>query len=507
MNNIIISFEKNIGLMVCAILCYLKISNNSHFMEKTIHIYFRIFIVSIMCVWLDKILAYFTIPFIYFCIYITIYFNEKNIINSLKMSIISFSISYSVFILCTLIISWLVFVIPEELFYKHAQLLCVIVNIVIITLLFSLKRTRKGFTFVGDTYIIIPFLCFSVVMLLLAIILNIVKFNLLFVCVLIFTIIFSILLFLYWRTAITRHYLERLSLRNIDSLNAELVEKTNYIKELEEDKARIEKLNHKNYKLVPAMEGAVMHYLDGVKNFVESNEDNPAFAEFAAAKETDMAGFIDEGNRLLGELNKMLAEWEDIVHNDDIDGKKNLPVCGVTRVDYILSYMYERSLKENFVLKVDVDSELTGLTEKIITDEDLGTLIADLIENAIIATRYNNGKDILVRLGMMKKEYTIEVYDSGIPFDKEVLAKYGYEQITTHADESGSGIGMMQTYEILSKCGASLFIDEFAEGEGMYTKRISVVFNKKHQYVLYTKRSDEEVAYLKKRSDLMIVRK
>ena len=99
------------------------------------------------------------------------------------------------------------------------------------------------------------------------------------------------------------------------------------------------------------------------------------------------------------------------------------------------------------------------------------------------------------------------MYDSGIPFDKEVLAKYGYEQITTHGDESGSGIGMMQTYEILSKCGASLFIDEFAEGEGMYTKRISVVFNKKHQYVLYTKRSDEEVAYLKKRSDLMIVRK
>lgn len=428
-------------------------------------------------------------------------------VNSINIGLLACSLGYVSYFLTTLLFNFIILFIDESIRYDLGSVLRCLLQMIIVYKVVNNKRFKSSLKIINNNiyYVYMGIICTFI--LASSILFDEKSSDVLLLVLFVALIIFSILLFLYWRTSITRNYLERLSLRNIDSLNAELVEKTNYIKELEEDKARIEKLNHKNYKLVPAMEGAVMHYLDGVKNFVESNADNPAFAEFAAAKETDMAGFIDEGNRLLGELNKMLAEWEDIVHNDDIDGKKDLPVCGVTRVDYILSYMYERSLKENFVLKVDVDSELTGLTEMIITDEDLGTLIADLIENAIIATRHNNGKDILVRLGMMKKEYTIEVYDSGIPFDKEVLAKYGYEQITTHADESGSGIGMMQTYEILSKCGASLFIDEFAEGEGMYTKRISVVFNKKHQYVLYTKRSDEEVAYLKKRSDLMIVRK
>ena len=203
----------------------------------------------------------------------------------------------------------------------------------------------------------------------------------------------------------------------------------------------------------------------------------------------------------------MKAEWTELVNSENLSELNDLPSCGVSRLDYILSYMYERQLKEDFSLKVDVECSLDKLTDRIISEEDLATLVADLLENAIIATRYNERKEILIRLGIMGKEYTIEVYDSGIPFDKEVLAKYGREQITTHADESGSGIGLMQMSEILSKCGASLYIEEYSEGERSHTKRISVVFNRKHQYVLYTCRNDEDIAYLKKRSDLMVIKK
>ena len=499
-------FIKNLGIVISSFYYYFKLSKVRLTSKHKIFVSLMVILLPYLLVFIDKKNTIITMPILLllFCFYLrVIMINDFSFV----LAFISFAISYVIFILSASITSVIVYYNYSDFLDKYSQWMCILIQINIMRIPFFFKRTKDGMEFLKESNKINIMFVLSLCIFYLSICLNKRSLELNYKIGYFFALVLLCLVFIYWPIAITRHYLERLSLRNIDSLNAELVEKTNYIKELEEDKARIEKLNHKNYKLVPAMEGAVMHYLDGVKSFVESNADNPAFAEFAASKEMDMTGFIDEGNRLLGELNKMLAEWEDIVHNDDIDGKKDLPVCGVTRVDYILSYMYERSLKENFVLKVDVDSELTGLTEKIITDEDLGTLIADLIENAIIATRYNNGKDILVRLGMMKKEYTIEVYDSGIPFDKEVLAKYGYEQITTHADDSGSGIGMMQTYEILSKCGASLFIDEFAEGEGMYTKRISVVFNKKHQYVLYTKRSDEEVAYLKKRSDLMIVRK
>lgn len=501
-------FIKNLGINICFAFYYLKFTKSKVDRNNKFLFFIMILLDSLFTLYIDLKVPHISNIIMFIILYCILVFMLKHkMVITFRLGLISFAISYAILMISAMIDGLLVFVIPYKLLEKNSQLICFVLQMLIMNLPFQIKRTKNGIEHMNYSSDRLSSVIISLFIVYLTIFINSSSLDIYGLIYYFCAFILSILLFLYWRTSITRHYLERLSLRNIDSLNAELVEKTNYIKELEEDKARIEKLNHKNYKLVPAMEGAVMHYLEGVKSFVESNADNPAFAEFAASKEMDMTGFIDEGNRLLGELNKMLAEWEDVVHNDDIDGKKDLPVCGVTRVDYILSYMYERSLKENFVLKVDVDSALTGLTEKIITDEDLGTLIADLIENAIIATRCNNGKDILVRLGMMKKEYTIEVYDSGIPFDKEVLAKYGYEQITTHADESGSGIGMMQTYEILSKCGASLFIDEFAEGEGMYTKRISVVFNKKHQYVLYTKRSDEEVAYLKKRSDLMIVRK
>ena len=250
-----------------------------------------------------------------------------------------------------------------------------------------------------------------------------------------------------------------------------------------------------------------MHYLEGVSTFIEDNADNSALAEIAAAKEMDIKGFINEGNRLMENIKKLQSEWEEIVDNDDIDGTKEVPKCGVARIDYLLSYTYERSKREDFSFRVDIDGNFAGITEKIISEENLATLLADLIENAIIATKYNDGKDILVRMGIMKKEYVIDVYDSGVQFDKDVLLKYGIEKITTHADDNGSGIGMMQTYEILNKCGAGIYIDELSEKSGLFTKRISIVFNKKNQYVLYTKRNDDDVAYLNKRSDLMIIRK
>jgi signal transduction histidine kinase len=75
---------------------------------------------------------------------------------------------------------------------------------------------------------------------------------------------------------------------------------------------------------------------------------------------------------------------------------------------------------------------------------------------------------------MLGKHFSFHVFDSGIPFTKEVLAALGQQQITTHADDSGSGIGLMQTYEILKAHGASLLIDEFTTDSGLYTKKIQL---------------------------------
>ncbi len=471
---------KNIGIILCCDYYYVKLLNN---------ISINVFPIFAITIYLFDVLV-----------------TKTDKITNFIVFIISLAISYMLFVLSVVVVS-VFFYKNKETQIDYGQVAACLMQLLIMQLPFFVKRTKGGIPIFKNKSENIPIIIVSIVVISLIPFVNSGSLIIIKMIAIIGVLLFTIIFFIYWRTSITRHYLERLSLRNIDSLNDELDEKNEYIKRLLEDKERLEKLNHKNYKLIPALQGAVMHYLEGVSTFIEINADNPALAELAAAQEINMKEFITEGNRLMNDIKELQSEWKEMVDSDDIEGIKEVPKCGVTRVDYLLSYTYERSKKENFSFRADVDSDLSGITEKIISEADLATLIADLIENAIIATKYNDGKDILVRMGIMKKEYVIEIYDSGVKFDKDVLLKYGVEKITTHADDNGSGIGMMQTYEILNNCGASIYIDELSDKSGLFTKRISIVFNKKNQYVLYTKRDDDEVAYLHKRSDLLIIKK
>lgn len=151
------------------------------------------------------------------------------------------------------------------------------------------------------------------------------------------------------------------------------------------------------------------------------------------------------------------------------------------------------------------DSSCTPFLNSLLSEDALCTLLADLVENALIVTRYAHGRHVLVAMGVLDGYPTLHVFDSGSPFSAEVLLKYGKESITTHADDAGSSIGLMQTATLLTNHNASLYIEEFPSG--MYTKKVSVVFDQHGSYTLYTSRTEEELAPLKKRLDLIIVRK
>ena len=502
-------FLKYFGIIGCSIFCTSKINKN--FFIKKVSFLFYLITLSTIMIFLENSSFFMFVPIIIIFLQIA-YCRYISGIILVEENIFSLTIGYVSFLLSTIFNSFLLYPFSDFVWVKYGGYFILVMQWLLILIMFNKKRIRNGMVVLQKQIYSMFGGVINICVILFSVLLNKKSNEKYLVYILLCLICLSVVVLIYWRTSITRHYLERLSLRNIDMLNKELEEKNAYIEKLLEDKNRIEKLNHKNYKLVPAMQGAVMHYLNGVKSYMESTLVDPALAEMAVTSEgtfvkNKLSNFIEEGNKLIEELNKMNSEWTEYVNNDNLNGDSDVPSCGVPRVDYILSYMHERSLKEDFILKINVEQSLEKLTEKIISEEDLATLLADLIDNSIIATKYNNGKQILVRLGMMGKDYTVEVYDSGVPFDKEVLVKYGREQITTHADDSGSGIGMMQTFEILSKCGAGLFVDEYKQGEGVYTKRISVVFNRKHQYVLYTCRNDEDIAYLKKRSDLMVIKK
>ena len=87
----------------------------------------------------------------------------------------------------------------------------------------------------------------------------------------------------------------------------------------------------------------------------------------------------------------------------------------------------------------------------------------------------------------------LEVLDSGNRFDIEVLKKMGRQRITTHAEEGGSGIGLMTLFKFLRQTGASLAIEEYsgAESNAKYNKSVRVTFDGEGRLRLITDRADE----------------
>ena len=123
--------------------------------------------------------------------------------------------------------------------------------------------------------------------------------------------------------------------------------------------------------------------------------------------------------------------------------------------------------------------------------EDLETLLADHIKNAIIAINHtdNVNRSILVRLGEIDGIYSVYIYDSGIEFEKETLENLGKKPSTTHKDEGGTGMGFMNTFDTLRKCNASLVIEEFGKPDkDNYTKSIMIKFDNKNEFKIKTRK-------------------
>lgn len=473
-------FIKDFGIVFCALYCYEKI-NHTNDMRKMFKSVMMAILIAVLMVLLDIKYPFLTMPTscLLLCLYAQINNKKKDMILIVE-SLMGFSISYILFGISALISCVVLIPIPMNSRKSIEQIICVFVQILLTRGLLSVKRLRKGIDFLELETEYTPIVCISISIIAISIILNWDYENKLYFalsCILIYS---AILIVIYWRTSITRSYLERLGNRNIASLNEELLQKDEYIKKLEADVECLGKIVHRDNKLVPAMEMAVERFI------------------------MDESGEMSVGSELLEELRKMSKDRKGLV-TASVNAAEPGVNTGVAKVDNLITYMSEKAANGGITLKVTVGIDIKELLDKCIDEESFCTLLADLLDNAIIATKYNNARDVLLDMSMIKKAPAIHIFDSGIPFDKEVLINYGIEQTTTHGDDGGSGIGLMQTYEILAKCRASIFIDEFSSG--LYTKKISVVFDRKRQFLLYTPREDSEVSFLKRRADLTVVRK
>lgn len=539
-------FIKNLGIIICAFYSICKLEKHNRNRKNIVKTIIFSIVISMLSILIDKVVAYLTMPLLFYIFYI---YSFQNAMCSKRIhfinSIVAFALSYVLFGMSVMVACLVILPFPIELSVKYNQIVCFVIHLIFTYIIFHINRVKSGMPFLTKKIYSFPGMVISLCVLIISGFLNAKEYlnhyRVHFFILVIVLLILAVLIFLYWRNSITKSYLERLNLRNIDALNAELQEKNAYIAKLEADNDRLGRIVHRDNKQVPAMERAVEKYVNGLLYYAKvmnidslmqteqarlavtaegyvpdysmevadsliDNVDEILAGRGSEDKKAPLLRFLLDGKALMEELKQMASERDDIVYEAE-RRKKELPRCGVGRVDHLLEYMQEEAEKDHISLKVVYDCNVKDMVDVCLNEEQMCTLLGDLVQNAIIATRYNHGKELLIRIGMVGKVYAIHVFDSGIPFTKEVLVKYGMEQITTHADDSGSGIGLMQTYDTLNACGASIFIDEFDGASGLYTKKVSVVFNRKHQYILYTNRGDEEMAYLKKRADLTVVKK
>ena len=189
---------------------------------------------------------------------------------------------------------------------------------------------------------------------------------------------------------------------------------------------------------------------------------------------------------------------KDRINNIQSELNKNtivqLKETGIEQIDDMLKYMQSECTKNKIDFDLKINGNIHHMTNKYVEKETLEILLADLVKNAIIAINYskNINKSILVKLGIIDGVYSVYFYDTGTEFNKETLLNLGKKPSTTHADNGGTGMGFLNTFDKLKKYKASITINEYGKPcEDNYTKYIAIKFDNKNEYQIHSYRFAE----------------
>jgi len=431
-----------------------------------------------------------TIPFVILSSIIFISYTAKVEFGlSISTTIISFGLSY-MFYAVSAVFAAVVFksvgadYLDDNLAVIY--LICIaLMQFLLSSIPFRFRRLKSGMPFMRSkgrsdvgVFISVFLLCCAVVMS------NSKNADLVYVIPVVSIIISGVLIFFWWRGRLKKAYITKLRTNEIQSLQNTINEKDAQIEHLEQHNDFLARIIHKDNKLIPAMELAVREYLQSI----------------AQGESGDTQS---KGQMLLEQLKMIFRERHGIIEKYQSDGKK-LPLTNVFSFNTLMFYMLNKARDKSIEFELVISGSLKYLVENIISETVLNTLLADLIENAIIATTSNGGKRILVSISISEGHYLIDVFDSGIPFEAETIVNLGLKKITTHADNGGSGIGLTTAFEIFKKHSASFLIEEFPGEYPLFTKKVSVKFDNMNQYLIKTVRKSE-IKAISPREDLIVM--
>ena len=398
---------------------------------------------------------------------------------------ISFGISYGLSMFSNLLLlsflsplRFLFFIIPYHLFL----ILVGLMSFLIIVFLFYIKRLHNGMPFLTSARFINfgTFICLCFVALLTYIQLTN-YFQIFFVLLVSFLFVsFLAALIFWWQAQLTKSYLHKLQLLELESLRKELEETTKEMEHLKKQNEELGRLIHKDNKLIPALETAVTDFLSA-----DGDEKNKAL-----------------GASLILQLKELSGSRREIL--DEVSAARSRHFAtGIPALDTLLDYFDRRTEARKMEFTVNIAPNLAAYVPSKISSEDITHLLADLLENAIIAVAPCASRKIRLQIYPYRKWFVIELSDTGIPFQEKSLLQFGIQQLTTHESSGGSGIGLMDIWKLKEKYHASIHITEYRD-TAPFSKRITFLLDHRSQYLIRTWRF-EELRAKSRRADLCIL--
>ena len=384
--------------------------------------------------------------------------------RTIVAALVSYSISYTVYAISLPIVAVISHTFAPLSYSLTFVAAAGCIQLLLVYFLFRIKRLRHGLSFLDDIYYSDAGVFISVSMLTAFSFIGLQQDDQPIYDILTASIFLCAMgLWFWWKTCMTRQYLAQLRARDLDLANSTVVAQQSEIEVLQKENEELSKIVHKDNKLIPALALSVREFLD------------------ETARNEDQQVRVSRAQELIEQLDQISHERYAALRNYESVNKK-LPSCGLPVLDALLAYMLWKSSAANIDLDLAVWNSLKPITETAVTEQDISTVLADLIENAIIAASHaKSQKRILVEVGLTEDHYFISVSDSGVPFPKEVLENWGIQRITTYAGCGGSGIGMMSTYDICKRYGASFSIENFG-ADMPYSKRVMICFDNANQF-------------------------
>jgi len=459
-NNVEINIKiiKSIFIIIVTYYTNFKINNrkeNTNIKKLSILIIF-----ALMCSILKYVSTYF-ISTMASILVITFIYSKDDIKRGILTTIISMSINYMISV-ASIAISFVI-VIILKITNNYINLIIILISHwILIMMFFKIKKFKYGLNFLQKSkkneYIDLFILNISVMILFSTIIftefyllkaMNIAPGILLYVVIMFITIHKSIQLY----------YKQKLLEQDLTKTKEELANKIKDNEELEKENIEISKkahtLDHKQKSLA--------HKIDEMMMKAEISKEESA-----------------EVRERLNEIGRDLYKEKNITQ---------LTLTDIPEIDDMLKFMQSECIANKIDFQLQLKGNIHYMINNLITKQDLETLLADHIKNAIIAINHteNINRSILVKLGKIDETYGLYIYDSGIEFEKETLENLGKKPSTTHKDEGGTGMGFMNTFDTMRKCKASLVIEEIGKpNKDNYTKAIKIKFDNKNEFKVET---------------------